>query len=235
VRAAVFSVYRQRNASVLERLLEAPLAAGWPVALWALDEPAASLETWTHGHGTGTKFELVNGLAAELSLEPDDWIVVADDDAVFVRGSLVSFAETAAAAGLGLAQTAHALRSNISHRITWRRPFSNARLTTFVEIGPIFAVHPAWRDRVLPFPDGIGMGWGLELDWMDLRADGCRLGIVDATPVRHLAPFAAAYSPDEEVAKLERLLEERGAPGWGDLRRTLATWRPWRRRPPWLG
>jgi hypothetical protein len=235
VRAAVFSVYRQRNASVLERLLEAPLAAGWPVALWALDEPAASLETWTHGHGTGTKFELVNGLAAELSLEPDDWIVVADDDAVFVRGSLVSFAETAAAAGLGLAQTAHALRSNISHRITWRRPFSNARLTTFVEIGPIFAVHPGWRDRVLPFPDGIGMGWGLELDWMDLRADGCRLGIVDATPVRHLAPFAAAYSPDEEVAKLERLLEERGAPGWGDLRRTLATWRPWRRRPPWLG
>ncbi len=235
MRAAVFSVYRQRNASVLERLLEAPLAAGWPVALWALDEPAASLETWTHGHGAGTKFELVNGLAAELSLEPDDWVVVADDDAVFVRGSLVSFAETAAAAGLGLAQTAHALRSNISHRITWRRPFSNARLTTFVEIGPIFAVHPGWRDRVLPFPDGIGMGWGLELDWMDLRADGCRLGIVDATPVRHLAPFAAAYSPDEEVAKLERLLEERGAPGWGDLRRTLATWRPWRRRPPWLG
>jgi hypothetical protein len=79
------------------------------------------------------------------------------------------------------------------------------------------------------------MGWGLELDWMDLRADGCRLGIVDATPVRHLAPFAAAYSPEEEAAKLERLLAERGAPGWGDLRRTLGTWRPWRRRPPWLG
>lgn len=234
MRAAVLSVYRHRNTSVVKRLLEAPLAAGWPVALWALDEPAASLEPWTHGHGAGTKFELANGLAAELNLEPDDWVVVADDDAVFMRGSLVSFAETAAAAGLGLAQPAHALRSNISHRITWRRPFSNARLTTFVEIGPIFAVDPAWRDRVLPFPDGIGMGWGLELDWMDLRADGCRLGIVDATPVRHLARFASAYSPDEAFAELERRLEERGAPGWGDLRRTLATWRPWRRRPPWL-
>ena len=234
MRAVVACVYRGRNASVVQRLLEPALAAGWPVALWALDQAAAELEPWTHGDGPGTKFELVNGLLGEVLVEPDDWVVVADDDAVFTRGTLVSFAETAAAAGFGLAQPAHALRSNISHRITWRRPCSNARLTTFVEIGPIFAVDPAWRGRVLPFPGGIGMGWGLELDWMDLRPEGCRLGIVDATPVRHLTRFAAAYAPDEEIAKLARLLDERGAPGWGDLRRTLATWRPWRRRAPWL-
>jgi hypothetical protein len=234
MRGAVLSVYRERNAHVLERLLEPAVAEGWPVALWALDQPAPTLELWTHGHGPGTKFDLVNGLLPELKLEPDDWVAVVDDDAVFVRGTLLSFVSTAAAAGLGLAQPAHALRSNISHRITWRRPFSTARLTTFVEIGPIFAVEPAWRGRVLPFPGGIGMGWGLELDWMELRKDGCRLGIVDATPVRHLARFAAGYSPHEEVAELERRLGERGAPGWGDLRRTLATWRPWQRRPPWL-
>jgi hypothetical protein len=165
---------------------------------------------------------------------PRAHVVVADDDAVFVRGSLASFLETMAAAQLDLAQPGHVLRSNISHRITWRRPLSRARLTTFVEIGPLFAVDPAWRDRIMPFPSGIGMGWGLELDWMDLRADGCRLGIVDATPIRHLSPFAAAYAPDEEIAKLTRLLEERGAPDWRGLRRTVATWRPWRRRPPWL-
>jgi hypothetical protein len=85
----------------------------------------------------------------------------------------------------------------------------------------------------MPFPDGIGMGWGLELDWIDLQEDGCRLGIVDSTPIRHLSPFAAAYPADDEIARLTRLLEERGAPGWRGLRRTLATWRPWRRRPPW--
>jgi hypothetical protein len=151
-----------------------------------------------------------------------------------VRGDLVSFVSTASRAGLDLAQPAHVWWSNISHRITWLRPLSRARLTTFVEIGPIFAVSPAWRDPILPFPEGVGMGWGLELQWLDLRKEGCRLGIVDSTPVRHLTRFATAYAPEEEIERLTRLLEERGAPGWRGLRRTLATWRPWRRRPPWL-
>jgi hypothetical protein len=231
--AAVYSVYRRRNAAVLERLLAPALARDWTVGLWALDEPDPRLARLTAGSGPGTKFELVNRLLAERPAAPRAHIVVADDDAEFVRGSLAAFLETAAAAQLDLAQPAHVLRSNISHRITWRRPLSRARLTTFVEIGPLFAVAPAWRDRVMPFPPGIGMGWGLELDWMDLRADGCRLGIVDATPIRHLSRFAAAYAPDEEIAKLTRLLEERGAPGWRGLRQTLGTWRPWRARPPW--
>jgi hypothetical protein len=232
--AAVYSVYRRRNAAVLERLLAPALARDWTVGLWALDEPDPRLADLTAGSGPGTKFELVNRLLAERPPNPRQPVVVADDDAVFVRGSLASFLETAAAAQLDLAQPAHVLRSNISHRITWRRPLSRARLTTFVEIGPIFAVAPSWRDRVLPFPADVGMGWGLELRWLDLREEGCRLGIVDSTPVRHLARFATAYAPDEEIERLTRLLEERGAPGWRGLRRTLATWRPWRRRPPWL-
>jgi hypothetical protein len=233
VAAAVYSVYRRQNAAVLERLLAPALAGDWTVYLWALDEPDPSLAHLTAGSGPGTKFELVNRLLAERPPSPSQHVVVTDDDAVFVRGSLATFLETAAAAQLDLSQPAHVLRSNISHRITWRRPLSRARLTTFVEIGPLFAVAPGWRDRIMPFPQDIGMGWGLELDWMDLRADGCRLGIVDATPIRHLSPFAAAYAPDEEIAKLTRLLAERGAPGWKGLRRTLQTWRPWRDRSPW--
>jgi hypothetical protein len=205
------------------------------VALWALDEEDPGLAGDTLGSGPGTKFELVNRLASERAPESGDWVVVADDDAVFLRGSVVSFVRKAARADFGLAQPAHVLWSNISHRITWMRPFSNARLTTFVEIGPIFAVAPAWRDRIVPFPEDVGMGWGLELDWIDLQEDGCRLGIVDATPIKHLSPFATAYAPDAEIAKLTQRLEERGAPGWKGLRRTLATWRPWQSRPPWAG
>ena len=231
---AVYAVYRRRNAAVLQQLLTPALDAGWTVSLWALDERAPGLDVVTAGAGPGTKFELVNRLLEERPPDADVSVVVSDDDAVFVRGDLVSFVDKAVAAGLDLAQPAHVLRSNISHRITWRRPLSRARLTTFVEIGPIFAVAPAWRERILPFPDGLGMGWGLELQWMDLRAEGCRLGIVDSTPIRHLSPFATAYAADEEVAKLTRLLEERGAPGWKGLRKTVGTWRPWRRRPPWL-
>jgi hypothetical protein len=231
----VYAVYRQRNAAVLQRLLAPALDAGWVAHLWALDERSPPLDRLTAGVGPGTKFELVNRLVEEAPPQPGAHVVVTDDDARFVRGNLVAFVAKAAAAGLGLAQPAHVLWSNISHRITWMRPFSSARLTTFVEIGPIFAVAPAWRDRVLPFPDDVGMGWGLELQWMDLREDGCRLGIVDATPIRHLSRFATAYEPDGEIAKLTRLLEERGAPGWQGLRKTLATWRPWRSRAPWLG
>lgn len=232
--AAVYAVYRRRNAAVLGSLVKPPLDAGWKVCLWALDESDPTLAALTAGTGSGTKFDLVNRLLDAAPPASGAYVVVADDDAVFVRGSLVSFVEKATAAGLDLAQPAHVLWSNISHRITWMRPLSRARLTTFVEIGPIFAVSPTWRDRVVPFPDGLGMGWGLELDWMDLRGECCRLGIVDATPVRHLSRFATAYGPGEEIARLNRRLEERGAPGWKGLRRTLGTWRPWQPRPPWL-
>ena len=234
MKGAVFAVYRRRNVAVVRELVAPALDSGWAVSLWALDTRDPSLEALTAGAGAGTKFELVNRLLEERPPAADASVLVSDDDAVFVRGDLVSFAERALAAGLDLAQPAHVLRSNISHRITWRRPLSRARLTTFVEIGPIFAVAPAWRERILPFPEGLGMGWGLELQWMDLRDEGCRLGIVDSTPIRHLSPFASAYAADEEVAKLTRLLEERGAPGWRGLRKTVSTWRPWHRRAPWL-
>jgi hypothetical protein len=234
VTGAVYAVYRRRNAAVMRDLVAPALEAGWGASLWALDERDPSLEALTAGAGPGTKFELVNRLLDQQPPAADAFVLVSDDDAVFVRGDLVSFVERALDAGLDLAQPAHVLRSHISHRITWRRPLSRARLTTFVEIGPIFAVAPAWRERILPFPDGLGMGWGLELQWVDLRGEGCRLGIVDSTPIRHLSRFASAYAADEEVAKLDRLLEERGAPGWKGLRKTVSTWRPWQRRAPWL-
>jgi hypothetical protein len=234
VKGVLYSVYRRKNAAVMDRFLTPARYAGWPVRLWALDEEAPSLAAETLGAGAGTKFELVNGLLEDAPPGAGDHVVVADDDAVFVRGSIVSFLRKAASADFGLAQPAHVPWSNISHRITWMRPFSNARLTTFVEIGPIFAVAPRWQKCVFPFPDGLGMGWGLELDWMDLQPRGCRLGIVDSTPIRHLSPYATAYTADAEFEKLTRLLEERGAPGWRGLQRTLATWRPWQSRAPWL-
>jgi hypothetical protein len=231
--AALYCVYRRRNAAVVQKLLRG--TGSWTVGLWALDEAAPSLEELTVGSGQGTKFELVNRLLESRPPVAGEHVIVADDDAVFVHGTIASFLETMVDAELDLAQPSHIWWSNISHRITWKRPLSKARLTTFVEIGPIFAVAAGWRERIVPFPDDVGMGWGLELDWMDLLDEGCRFGIVDATPVRHLSRFATAYAPEEEIAKLNRRLEERGAPGWKGLRRTVATWRAWRRRPPWAG
>jgi hypothetical protein len=232
--AIVVSIYRARNAGVLATMLEPAQRAGWEIRLWALDEPDARLAPLTRGSGAGTKFELLNELLAADPPPEDAWLFVADDDVVFGERGLVDFGATAERAGFGLAQPAHRLRSNISHRITWARPLSRARLTTFVEIGPVFAVAPGWRSRVAPFPEGIGMGWGLELEWTKLRDDGCRLGIVDEARMTHLSPVAEGYGFQAEAEKLARLLEERGVPRWRGVRNTLATWRPWQRTPPWL-
>ena len=88
-RATVYCVYRQRNSAVLERLLAPAIDADWTVVLWALDEPDASLAELTAGSGPGTKFELVNHLLDDQPPDSTDHVVVADDDAVFIRGNLV--------------------------------------------------------------------------------------------------------------------------------------------------
>lgn len=230
----VTCIYRARNAPVVAAMLAPAIAAGWDVRLWALDEVEETLAPRTVGSGGGSKFDLLNELTGPSEDAETGWVVVADDDVSFENRGLVEFVETAEEARFGLAQPAHRLRSNISHRITWARPVSRARMTSFVEIGPVFAVAPDWRSRIIPFPSGIGMGWGLELDWADLRKEGCRLGIVDSVRMNHLAPVGGTYGFEAAAQELAELLERRGVPQWRGVRRTLATWRPWQPEPPWL-
>jgi hypothetical protein len=78
-----------------------------------------------------------------------------------------------------------------------------------VEIGPVTALHADAFEALLPFPD-LRMGWGLDARWSALAAErGLRLGIVDATPVRHEQPVAAAYPRDAAMAEAERFLDGR--------------------------
>src|SRR5207253_2203537 len=86
----------------------------------------------------------------------------------------------------------------------------------------------------LPFREE-GMGWGVELDWIDLRPEGCRLGIVDATPIDHLGAVGAGYDAQAELDRLLADLEARGHPHWRGLRRTLATWWLWQSAPTVAG
>jgi hypothetical protein len=160
--------------------------------------------------------------------------VLSDDDIAFTRGDVVGLLDLASRAGLGLAQPAHAPGSEVSHGITRARPRSRARLTTFVESGPLVVIAPDWTGRVLPLPRARGMGWGVELDWIDLAAEGCRLGIVDAVLVRHLGKVGATYDDAAIRARMREELAARGVEEWGPLQTTLATWRPWQRRPSWL-
>ena len=74
-------------------------------------------------------------------------------------------------------------------------PASLVRETRFVEIGPLTAFGRRAAAELLPFPE-LRFGWGLDLHWAALAAErGWRLGVVDATPVRHEAARSGSRLP----------------------------------------
>ena len=230
----VVCVYRVDNAAHVIPLVREATARGWEIRLWALDQVAPSLEAVTVGVSSGAKFPLLNGLIAADDTDRFDWIVVADDDVAYDRGSTNDLLTVAEAAGLDLVQPAHTELSHRENEIAVRRPLVIARQTMFVEIGPLFAVRRPWSSRVVPFPAEHAMGWGIELEWSDLVSDGANLGIVDAVPVRHLHPVGADYGKQAEAERLRELVRARGLTSFRDIQRTLAAWRPWRSSPPWM-
>jgi len=229
----LLAVYRSANATTVGRLVDDALGRGWNVRLWALDRTAPSLAAVTVGEGVGDKFPLLNRLVEGQDLERFDWVVAADDDFVFIGGSLVELLDVAEAAGLDHLQPAHTELSHRDIEFTVRRPLSVARRTTFVEIGPVFAFRAPWITELLPFPAQHTMGWGLELEWFDLQQRGMRLGIVDSVPIRHLGRVGRAYAKDEQRKRLRALLAVRDIDSLGDIQRTCGTWRPWQAGPPW--
>lgn len=236
--ASLVCVYRYDNVAFVEQLLAQRGELRLHAALWALDRPHPRLDRFTLGCGPGGKFDLLNGLLDHVP--SDQHLVVADDDVVLARGDLGRLLDLVDAAGFGLAQPAHARRSHATFGVTRRRRMSTARLSTFVEIGPLFVVAPAWRHHVVPFPPNAGLGWGLDLRWTRLAADGCRLGMVDRVTLRHCRPVAGGYDTGPERDRVRSVLTELGVPAdvpaWeamARLQRATATWRPWRRRAPW--
>jgi hypothetical protein len=111
---------------------------------------------------------------------------------------------------LDLAQPAQTLMSHSAWKVTRRRPAALARLTRFVEIGPVTAFRRGPAAELLPFPE-LRFGWGLDLHWAALAAErGWRVGVVDAFPVRHEArTIASGYPRREAEEEAARFLSER--------------------------
>ena len=230
----VLSIYRQRNVQHILDLL-GPSEPSVRCAFWALDSPAPQLSAVTVGEGPGLKFDLLNQLVGAAELQPSEAVIVTDDDVTFTRGSLREFVELASEAEFDLAQPAHDRRSHWSHSITRRRRLSVARLTTFVEIGPVFFCGLGRRAEFVPFPENAGMGWGLDLKWHDLQTRGASLGIVDRAAVTHHVPPGVGYDIEHERNLNRERLAARGVERMADVQSVLATWRPWQRRAPWTG
>ena len=225
-------MYRHQNAERLATICEQCGGAD-QIHLWALDRRHPTLDTWTAGEGPGLRSDLLNALYSRVPEEFPGLVLLSDDDYEFTNGGLSTFIATAVAASLDIAQPGHDRLSRWSHWLTVARRLSIVRLTTFVEIGPLVAISPRWRSRVLPFPEDSGMGWGTDLAWSDLRAEGCRLGVVDSTLLRHVNPVvgADAYDVQAGIQDMEPLYAARG--GYHAALRTLGTWWPWQRRPTW--
>lgn len=231
--ASFYCVYRRKNAKVVAPLVAQARALGWPVLLWALDEAAPSLTQWTAGTGTGSKFALCNRLLAQGPPGLDAHVIICDDDVRFHAGDLARLLAVTGAAGLDISQPSHDLHSHFSHAICVRQEGSLARLSGFVEIGPLFVVGPRARDRVIPFDERRPMGWGLEIDWSALARDGLRLGIVDATSVEHLGPVGRDYDVDEARTAMNAELGSLGLRDLADLATDGGTWWAGTRRAPW--
>lgn len=182
----------------------------------------------TREAGSRGKFQNLNALLEANPPDREDWLLVLDDDVSLPRGFLDVFIFLAERFELRAAQPAHAARSHAAWKVTRRRPLTAVRETAFVEIGPVVALHRMTFDVLLPFPE-LRIGWGLDLYWSALaREHRWKIGVVDATPVRHITRrIASAYDRSDAVEEARRFLSSRPYTKATDAQRTLIMHRNW--------
>jgi hypothetical protein len=210
-RVLVASVYRP--GSLLPQALEHLRSERHEVrlALGAVEAADARLAAHTVAERLGGgKFENLNRVLAGVPSSSHDWLLAVDDDIRLPPRFLDRFLAVCERFRLDLAQPAQTLRSHSAWRVTRRRPASLVRETRFVEIGPLTAFGRAPAAELLPFPE-LRYGWGLDLHWAAVAADrGWRLGVVDATPVRHeTATVGTAYRREDAEAEAAGFLADR--------------------------
>jgi GT2 family glycosyltransferase len=215
-RVHVVGVARPENLRTVARLRRELERSHHDVALH-LATPAAGAGKWAN----------INAALAAAPLGDADWLLLVDDDVIVPRGFLDRFVALAEGYGFELAQPAHAFASHAAWDVTRRRPGVLARRTRFVEIGPITAISAKAARELLPFPD-LRMGWGLDGRWSAIAADhDWPIGIIDATPIRHLKPVASSYPRDEAIAEAEAFLDGRAYVTRDQAGETLAEYRRW--------
>jgi Protein of unknown function (DUF707) len=132
------------------------------------------------------KFTILNRLLSQGGVADFDYLVVVDDDIELPHGFLDRYLELVERHDLALAQPARTHDSYIDHAFVEQLDGLDARWTRFVEIGPLFSIRRDAVALLTPFDEGSPMGWGYDLAWpVTMEQAGLRLGIVDATPVRH--------------------------------------------------
>lgn len=154
------------------------------------------------------KFENVNDAIAACArgIQDFDWLMITDDDVGLPPRFTDRFIAAASLTSLVVSQPAHKFESFTSYDLTRRRFGTQVRQTRFVEIGPLTLIHASAFDHLVPFPAS-RWAWGLDLVWAEVcQRNGWKMGIVDATPIRHLRPVAESYSSNAAIEEARSLL-----------------------------
>lgn len=147
------------------------------------------------------KFQNINAALKDYELDSFDWLIVTDDD-IKIRPNFVdTFLYLADLQALKICMPAHCFESYMGYAITQRHWNSLARVTHFVECGPLTAFHRNVFSFCLPFPE-TRWAWGIDVVWSEqARARNYQVGIIDACPIKHLRPVAESY--DNRAAREE--------------------------------
>jgi hypothetical protein len=225
-------VYRRSNAELVETLLR-KLPADADVRLWALDEVAPALAANTMGVGTGLRFFHLNWLYQASAVSPNSWVVVADDDVIFLRGDLGRMVKLMKQAGFSLAQPAQSYLGWWSTFFNVARPLLIARDTNYVEQGPLVVIAPDFVRKFFPLPEYDDMGWGVEAEWYEAKGHDFRFGIVDACRIVHWHPRANSYSVEAAAETMNQRLLELGIGSIWQLQSTNGYWWKWQKNASW--
>lgn len=130
------------------------------------------------------RFALVNELLAGVSLDRYAYVLVCDDDFRVPEAFVDRYLALVGRHDLALAQPARTHGSHVEHAITEQMEGLDARLTRFVETGPLFSIRRDALRLLVPFDEAAPEGRGCEFVWpVALETAGLRMGIVDATPL----------------------------------------------------
>jgi hypothetical protein len=226
-RVLVLSIYRPGSLlpRVAARLRSERHEATFAFGATGDAEPALAGATALDSLAGGGKFENLNRLLAKApALDGYDWLVVCDDDVELAPRFLDRALALCERLGLDIAQPAQTMRSHAAWRVTRRRPFSLARRTDYVEIGPVTLFSRRAAAELTPFPP-LRFGWGLDNHWGALaRERGWRLGILDSLPVRHESQkVATTYTHAEAIEEGRRFLAGKPYVRTEEAQRTLET------------
>lgn len=155
------------------------------------------------------KFQNINEALKDYRIQEFDWIIVTDDDIEVSPQFLDIFLYLAEQQELKICMPAHRFNSYMGYAITQRYWNSLVRVTHFVECGPLTAFHRDAFSFCLPFSE-TRWAWGVDVLWSEeARARGLRIGVVDATAMKHLRPVAESYDNKAAREEAEQLLESR--------------------------